>query len=268
MSNLFNLKRFCSLVRKECRELPGKYGLTIISMVGGYMIALILTMLTGVTVSPFKRMTMIVVLTAFIMIFAPSKLHGTVNHNRKGLGYVLLPVSTLEKTLSMFVLNSICTTVLILTGLFAADTLLYLVIPSHMGGFLINVTTSWLLGEQLIDLFFFQSFFILGNVLFKRQKVVRTFISLIGLFFLIFMVVIVVFKIVGFEAIENFAESMLSELPREMDNWNIINYNSFNNTYRHLPLIRNMIRISYTIYVVITAACWMGTYRLIKTAKY
>ena len=53
-----------------------------------------------------------------------------------------------------------------------------------------------------------------------------------------------------------------------MDNWNIINYNSFNNTYRHLPLIRNMIRISYTIYVVITAACWMGTYRLIKTAKY
>lgn len=39
MSNLFNIKRFYAFVCKEFRELPGKYGLTIISMIGGSLVA-------------------------------------------------------------------------------------------------------------------------------------------------------------------------------------------------------------------------------------
>ncbi|HHV02842.1 MAG: hypothetical protein WCQ69_02255 [Bacteroidales bacterium] len=268
MSNIFNIKRFCTLVRKECRELPGKCGLSILSMVGGYMIFIILTMLSGVSVSPSKRMAMIVVWTAVTVIFAPSKLHGNVNHSRKGLNYVLLPVSTMEKTLSMFVLNSICTTILILTGLFLADTLLYLIVPSRMTGFLINVETLNQLGRQLFDLFFIQSIFILGNVLFKRQKIAMTFISLIGIFFLLILVFIVVFRIIGFEALEHFTENILADLPREIDNWQVLSNRAFVNTYSHIPFVRNILIISYSIHGAVTAACWIGTYRLIKTTKY
>lgn len=268
MSNVFNIKRFCALVRKECRELPGKYGLSILSIVGGYMIFLILFMLTGLTFSPLTRMTTIMALTAITLIFAPSKLHGTVNHNKKGLSYVLLPVSSLEKTLSMFVLNSICTTFLILVGLFVADVLLYLIVPSHMSGFLIDGATTTLLGEKLINLFLLQSLFIFGNVLFKRHKVALTFISLIGIFFLLILFVFIVVRIIGYETVERFFDTIVSQIPEGMDNRNVFNYNAFNSAYRQLPVVRNILLISYSIYGIILTACWIGTYRLIKTAKY
>ncbi|MCZ2417927.1 MAG: hypothetical protein LC132_10335, partial [Burkholderiales bacterium] len=130
MSNLFNIKRFYAFVCKEFRELPGKYGLTILSMIGGYLVLLLLLMMLGISVSPFTRMTVIMVYVMITIIFAPSKLYGNVNHARKGLCYAMLPVSALEKTISMFVINFLCTSILIVAGLFAADMLLYLIVPS------------------------------------------------------------------------------------------------------------------------------------------
>ena len=268
MSNLFNIKRFYAFVCKEFRELPGKYGLTILSMIGGYLVLLLLLMMLGISVSPFTRMTVIMVYVMITIIFAPSKLYGNVNHARKGLCYAMLPVSALEKTISMFVINFLCTSILITAGLFAADMLLYLIVPSRMEGFLLNYETARLFGEELIELFFLQSIFILGNMVFKRQKVARTFISLIGIGFLLGLVMLLVFRAIGLENIERFADSILAEFPKEIDNWDILSYSTFNSTYRHIPLIRNIIIIAYSVTGLITATCWVGVYRLIKTTKY
>lgn len=268
MSNLFNIKRFQAFVYKEFRELPGKYGLTIIGMIGWYLLLLLLMMMLGSSVSPFTRMTMIMVLVTITIVVAPSKLHGYVNHTKKGLGYVMLPVSALEKTLSIFVINFICTTILVVAGLFVSDMLLYLIIPSRMGEFLLNDTTALLLGAELFDLFFLQSIFILGNMVFKRQKVVRTFTSLIGIVFIIGLFMLLVFRIIGLENIEKFANTILAELPKDIDDWNALSYKIYISTYWQIPIIRNIIIITYSVYGLITAACWAGVYRLIKTTKY
>ncbi|MDD2290001.1 MAG: hypothetical protein PHT64_01120 [Bacteroidales bacterium] len=268
MSDIFNVKRFNAFVCKELRELPGNYGLSILSMIGGYLFCLLVMMMLGASFSPFTRMTIIMVYVTITIIAAPSKLHGNVNHPRKGLAYIMLPVSALEKTLSMFVINFLCTTLIIVAGLFAADMLVFLIVPSRMEGFLLNNTTALFMGEGIIELFFLQSIFILGNMVFKRQKIVRTFISLLGIVFLFGLVMLLVFRIIGLENIERFADTILAEFPKEIDRWDIFSYRTFNSTYRNIPIIRNIIIVSYSVIGLITAACWVGVYRLIKTTKY
>ena len=98
MSNLFNIKRFYAFVCKEFRELPGKYGLTILSMIGGYLVLLLLLMMLGISVSPFTRMTVIMVYVMITIIFAPSKLYVNVNHRDRAEAEKLLKHLTQQAT--------------------------------------------------------------------------------------------------------------------------------------------------------------------------
>ncbi|NLA15811.1 MAG: hypothetical protein GX877_04655 [Bacteroidales bacterium] len=268
MNNVFTIKRFGALIRKECREYFGNFGLTVLSMTGAYVIYLLASLLTSSPPSVFSRLSLMVLWTAIALIFAPSKLYGTANHKKKGLHYVQLPVSALEKTISMFVVSYLCVTLSMLISLLAVDTLFYLLFPSRSSGFLLTNSWSFFPVKTFFDLFVIQSLFVLGNMVFKRQKVAKTFAVIMGVVFLVSFVMGIVIKAIGIEVIERLVETLLKDLPQEIAPGRIAEMRDLRLWSIQNSLIRTLLVIAHTVRGLVVASCWFGTYRLIKTTKY
>ncbi|MFA5497141.1 MAG: hypothetical protein WC232_03210 [Bacteroidales bacterium] len=268
MNNVFAIKRFGALVKKECREFFGNFGLTVLSMTGTYVIYLLASLLSSSPPGILSRLSLIIVWTGFALVFAPSKVYGTANHKKMGLSYVQLPSSALEKTISMFVVTYLCVTLSMLISLFAVDTLFYLLFPSRSSGFLLTGSHSMFSIKTFFDLFVIQSLFVLGNMVFKRQKVVKTLAVLIGFVFLLSFVMGLLVKAIGIEVVERWIDTMLKDFPQEIEPGRIVGMRGLRLWSVENPLIRNFVFITDTVRGLVVASCWFGTYRLIKTTKY
>jgi len=270
MNNIFNFKRFCAITAKELREYFRNFGTSIISVMGIYLLFLAFPLFIGGSVSELSRINMIMFMTAVIMIIAPSKLYGTVNHYRKGLNYVLLPVSTLEKTLSMFLITAVYTTFIITAGLLILDTVVHLIIPSRLNEMLFTAHSMELMGIEIISLLVIQSWFVLGNMLFRNQKVAKTILSLLGLVILTGLLLVFVFRIVGYEKVGLFIEEQFSDISLNIDGSKIrvFGIGDSREILKAIPIYKTMMTIQYILWAVISVGCWTGTYRLIKTRKY
>ena len=269
MNNVFTIKRFGALLLKECREFPANFGLTVLSMNGIYVVFLLASLLSSSSPGVFSRLTFIVFMTVMALVFSPSKLYGTVNHKKKGLHYAQLPASVLEKTLSMFVVRFVCVALSMLVSLFVVDTLFYLLFPSYTSGFLF--ANSWegvFSGKVFFDMFLIQSLFVLGNMVFKRQKVAKTFAVLMGFALLLSIVAGLVIKSIGIEAVERFVEILLDNFPQELENSDWRGMGSLSSLLSQNSFVRALVIGKYSIGGLVTASCWFGTYRLIKTTKY
>jgi hypothetical protein len=270
MNNIFNYKRFAAITAKEVREYFPNYGVSIISVLGVYLLFLVLPLLVGGSVSTLSRLNMIPMMIAIIMFVAPSKLYGTVNHSSKGLNYVLLPVSTLEKTLSMFFINALFTTLIMTAGLLILDTVVYLVMPLRLNEMLFTANNMGILGIELVSLVVIQSWFVLGNMLFKNQKVAKTILSLLGLVVLIGLLFLLIFHTIGYEQVSLFFEEQFSDMELNIDGTKvrIFGMGNMREVVKDLPIFRKIMTIQYILWAVIVLGCWTGTYRLIKTRKY
>ena len=268
MNNVFAIKRFGALVKKECREFFGNFGLTVLSMTGTYVIYLLASLLSSSSPGILSRLSLIVVWTGLALVFAPSKVYGMANHKKMGLSYVQLPSSALEKTISMFVVTYLCVTLSMLISLFAVDTLFYLLFPSRSSGFLLTGSHSMFSIKTFFDLFVIQSLFVLGNMVFKRQKVVKTLAVLIGFVFLLSFVMGLLVKAIGIEVVERWIDTMLKDFPQEIEPGRIVGMRGLRLWSVENPLIRNFVFITDTVRGLVVASCWFGTYRLIKTTKY
>ena len=193
--------------------------------------------------------TYMVFMVAIALVFAPSKLYGTVNHKKKGLHYVQLPASVLEKTVSMFVVSFVCVTLSMLVSLFAAETLFYLLLPSRFSGSLFTDSIRMFTVKTFFDLFVIQSLFVLGNMVFKRQKVAKTFAVFMGFTVLLSLAAGLVIKAMGTEVLERFTDMLFEKLSQG-------------------TMESKMAGITYGVSGLVAASCWFGTYRLIKTTKY
>ena len=270
MNNIFDFNRFSAVTAKEIREYFRNYGISIVSILGIYFLFLILPVLVGGSVSALSRISMMMLLIAVIMIVAPSKLYGTVNHHRKGLNYVLLPLSTLEKTLSMFFITAVFTTFIVTAGLLILDTVVYLIMPLRLNEMLFTAHSMELMGIELISLLVIQSWFVLGNMLFRNQKVAKTILSLLGLVILTGLLFVLVFNIIGYEKVGLFFEEQFSDMALNIDGSKIrvFGIGDMREIVREIPIFKKMMTLQYILWAVISLGCWIGTYRLIKTRKY
>lgn len=270
MNNIFNFKRFCAIAAKEIREYSRNYGISIISILGIYLLFLVLPLLVGGSVSALSRINMIMLMTAVIMIVAPSKLYGTVNHHRKGLNYVLLPVSTLEKTLSMLFITAVFTTFITTAGLVILDTVVYLIMPLRLNEMLFTAHSLELMGIEILSLLVIQSWFVLGNMMFKNQKVAKTILSLLGLVILIGLLFLLIFHIIGYEKVGLIFEKQFSDMDMNIDGSKIrvLGMGDLREVVKDIPIFKKMMTIQHILWAVIGLGCWTGTYRLIKTNKY
>ena len=278
MNNTFSFNRFKNLLLKDGKMYIRNYGTSLIVWCCLNAIFWIFNLLFGSETMPPVRFGMLCTWTALAMLMVPSKVYGNANLSREGVGFAMMPASSLEKFVSMFVYCAIVTPIVVFFGGYLIDAFLS-VFP--FGGFekpirlyslneiirmandtegVVNVGDFELSLEQVfpigvmrtslyVGIIQWAALFMLGNMLFKKHKAGKTFACYLGISYLFSMLFGLL--VVSSDRIEQWLES-LEDLPAEevVRLW-------------HNATIWGMI-----ISIVITAVLLYFTYRKIKTQKY
>lgn len=279
MNNTFSFNRFKNLLLKDGKMYVRNFGTSLIVWCSLNAIFWIFNLLFGSETIPPIRFGMLCTWTALAMLMVPSKVYGNANLSREGVGFAMMPASSLEKFVSMFLYCAIVTPVIVFFGGYLVDTLLSLFpfggfdkpirlytlneIVSRMmtdnegvvqmGELSISATTLFPIGVIRTSLYMgiiqWAALFMLGNMLFKKHKAGKTFACYLGISYLFSMLFGLL--VVSSDRIEQWLES-LEDLPAEevVRLW-------------HNATIWGMI-----ISIVITAVLLYFTYRKIKTQKY
>ena len=279
MNNTFSFNRFKNLLLKDGKLYIRNFGTSLIVWCSLNAIFWIFNLLFGSSTMPPVRFGMLCTWTALAMIMVPSKVYGNANLSREGVGFAMMPASSLEKFVSMFLYCAIVTPIVVFFGGYLVDTLLSLFpfggfdkpirlytlneIVSRMmtdnegvvqmGELSISATTLFPIGVIRTSLYMgiiqWAALFMLGNMLFKKHKAGKTFACYLGISYLFSMLFGLL--VVSSDRIEQWLES-LEDLPAEevVRLW-------------HNATIWGMI-----ISIVITAVLLYFTYRKIKTQKY
>ena len=126
MNNTFNFNRFKNLLLKDGKTYIRNFGSTLIAFCCMTAIIWIFSLLFGRPAEGVSRLVVIVASVIFAMMIAPSKVYGNANLSREGVGFAMLPASSLEKFISMFLYCAIVTPVVVFFGGYLVDTLLSL----------------------------------------------------------------------------------------------------------------------------------------------
>ena len=279
MNNTFSFNRFKNLLLKDGKTYIRNFGSTLIVFCCMTAIVWIFSLLFGRTASEFSRLIIIVASVTFAMMLAPSKVYGNANLSREGVGFAMLPASSLEKFISMFLYCAIVTPVVVFFGGYLIDTLLSLFPfggfekPIHL--YTINevvhmiddtegaVQTAELnlsleqvlpIGVMRTSLYMgiiqWAAFFMLGNMLFKKHKAGKTFACYLGIGYLL-STIMGATMFANAERMEIWLESF-SDYPAE----------------KMIRLWHNATIWGMIIGIIITAVLLYFTYRKIKTQKY
>ena len=279
MNNTFSFNRFKNLLLKDGKMYVRNFGTSLIVWCSLNAIFWIFNLLFGSETMPPVRFGMLCTWTALAMLMVPSKVYGNANLSREGVGFAMMPASSLEKFVSMFLYCAIVTPIVVFFGGYLVDTLLSLFpfggfdkpirlytlneIVSRMmtdnegvvqmGELSISAASLFPIGVIRTSLYMgiiqWAALFMLGNMLFKKHKAGKTFACYLGISYLFSMLFGLL--VVSSDRIEQWLES-LEDLPAEevVRLW-------------HNATIWGMI-----ISIVITAVLLYFTYRKIKTQKY
>ena len=279
MNNTFSFNRFKNLLLKDGKMYVRNFGTSLIVFCCLNAIFWIFNLLFRSETMPPVRFGMLYLWTALAMMMVPSKVYGNANLSREGVGFAMMPASSLEKFVSMFLYCAIVTPIVVFFGGYLVDTLLSLFpfggfdkpirlytlneIVSRMmtdnegvvqmGELSISAASLFPIGVIRTSLYMgiiqWAALFMLGNMLFKKHKAGKTFACYLGISYLFSMLFGLL--VVSSDRIEQWLES-LEDLPAEevVRLW-------------HNATIWGMI-----ISIVITAVLLYFTYRKIKTQKY
>ena len=220
MSNVFNISRFNRLLALDGRNYFKRFGLVLVIIIGVNVVAWaafsFLPYLEITEVLPLNRYLLITLLAAISIAMAPGIAFGDINDKRAGASQMIMPVSTLEKFLSLFLYCCLLTPVLCVVGSLILDTLLALlpfgkyegftwdqfIMQFHPKSLIVNAADD----ENLWDLTFFlsgdyqywlqmialPSVCLFANLIFKKNKVAKTFLVAALIWFLVIAVLILV----------------------------------------------------------------------------
>jgi len=279
MNNTFSFNRFKNLLLNDGKMYLRKFGTSLIVCCCLNAIFWIINLLFGTETNSMSRFGFLCVWTALAMMMVPEKVYGKANLSREGVGFAMMPTSSLEKFISMFLYCAILTPLIVFFCGYLVDTLLSLF---PFGGFekpihlyslnelikLMNdsegvvqtggepgfpVEAVFPVGLIRTGIIFgiiqWAAIFMLGNMIFKKHKTGKTFACYLGIGYLISMIMGLVF------------------LNRDiMENW--INHFSDLSTEQQITVFHNGMVWSMIISIIITIVLLFFTYRKIKTQKY
>ena len=278
MNNTFSFNRFKNLLLNDGKMYIRNFGTSLIVWCCLNSIFWIGNLLFGTTTeSPF-RFGMLCVWTALAMMFVPSKVYGHANLSREGVGFAMMPTSSLEKFVSMFLYCAIVTPIVVFFGGYLVDTLLSLFPfggfekPIHLyslnelvrlandskgvvraGDMEFAFTDVFPVGVIRTGIYFsilqWAAIFMLGNMLFKKHKAGKTFACYMGISYVFSMLFGFVF--LTNERFEQWLESF-EDFPAE----------------EVIRLWHNATIWGMVFVIIITALLLFFTYRKIKTQKY
>ena len=238
----------------------------------------IFNLLFGSETMPPVRFGMLCTWTALAMMMVPSKVYGNANLSREGVGFAMMPASSLEKFVSMFVYCAIVTPIVVFFGGYLIDAFLS-VFP--FGGFekpirlyslneiirmandtegVVNVGDFELSFDQVfpigvmrtslyVGIIQWAAIFMLGNMLFKKHKAGKTIACYLGIGYLLSMIFGQVFLTNG--RLERWI-TKIGYMPIE----------------QKLQLYHNWMVGGMIFGIIITGVLLYFTYRKIKTQKY
>ena len=278
MNNTFSFNRFKDLLLKDGKMYIRNYGTSLIVWCCLNAIFWIFNLLFGTSSDPGFRFGMLCTWTALAMMMVPSKVYGNANLSREGVGFAMLPASSLEKFISMFIYCAILTPVVVFFGGYLVDALLSLFPfggfekPIHL--YTINDfvhmmdNSEGVVQSSDMELSFGEVFpigvmrtslymgiiqwaaiFMLGNMLFKKHKAGKTFVCYLGIGYVLSTIFGLVFLTSGrmeqwIETLEDFPADEMIRLSHNATIWGMI------------------------IGIIITGVLLYFTYRKIKTQKY
>ena len=248
MNNTFDWNRFCKVVHKDLRNLWPSFGTTMLILVAlPFALWLLLLVLGGSDISmpADVRLMIIEYLAMFAALMAPSRLYRTWNLRGEGIYFAMLPASKLEKFVSALIYCLVVCPLAVYLGGLALDMVLTALpvgswqswIWQGTGGFPFTVDFSILADfgggeeDQILRYYGFLWFvsillghigsvllFMFTSTLFKRHKVLQTFLWLYLIQFALTLILIPVFIALATHAAD-FAEWLSSIFLRYDEEW-------------------------------------------------
>ena len=278
MNNTFNFNRFKNLLLKDGKMYIRNFGTSLIAWCCLNAIFWIFNLLFGTSSNPVLRFGMLCTWTALAMMFVPEKAYGKANLSREGVGFAMLPASSLEKFISMFLYCAIVTPIVVFFGGYLVDALLSLFPfggfekPIHLytinelvrmvndsegvvqaGNMNIALTEVFPIGvirtSIYVSIVQWAAIFMLGNMLFKKHKAGKTFVCYMGISYVFSTIFGLVFLTNG--RLERWLESLTDYPEGEM-----------------IRLAHNGLIWGTIIGIIILGVLLYFTYRKIKTQKY
>jgi len=278
MNNTFAFNRFKDLLLKDGKMYVRNFGTSLIVWCSLNAIFWIFNLLFGTTSNPQFRFGMLCTWTGLAMMMVPSKVYGNANLSREGVGFAMLPASSLEKFISMFLYCAIVTPVVVFFGGYLVDALLSLFpfggfekpIQLHTLNDLIRViddnkgvvqsgnmelsfTDVFPIGvirtSIYVSIVQWAAIFMLGNMLFKKHKAGKTLVCYMGISYVFSTLFGLSFITNGrleqwLESLENLSEAEIIQIAQNGTIWAMI------------------------IGIIILGVLLYFTYRKIKTQKY
>ena len=243
MNNKFDWNRFCNVVKKDFCNLWPMFGTTMIVLASLPFAVWLLALVIDRTavIDPSWRVAMIMGVSSLAALMLPSRLYRTMNLRNEGIYYAMLPASKLEKFLSMLLFTFIVAPVAVYLGSMVLDIILRLLPagPYHQwlwqgeAGFPFFITFpsddnvvpgfhSWLLtAATWTGLFASPAIFLYAATLFKKHKVLYTFLILYLLEFVLTVIAIpiIVALIKTPDFLEWFYDTIYKYGPENLLNW-------------------------------------------------
>lgn len=286
MNNTFNIQRFGKILKHDGLNFFPNFILSLAILWAIPVVIYLFTALmpTDGTVHIYDamaRINNIDFLLKIAIIIAPAILYKTCNDSRKGIGYAMLPASTLEKFLSMVIFCVIVTPIVYIAGALAIDSILALINGPYDGFALSmyfdkfsqieysfeqhgtkvmvddalpliisNLSPAFMRVSSILGTLMLSSIFMFGNMIFKKRKTGKM-IGILILLFIIFMIIFINY-VANNEAFANYFEQINEDNVSEFI----------------IRLIRIMMNVAMYTEIVVSAVLLWGIYRKIKTQKY
>src|SRR3989339_256258 len=268
MKDIFNINRFGSLLKKELSErLPIMLKIAVIlsiSLIGFWLTYIIFK--TDPQVSSHGRTVFLLLVTYFTAVMAPFNLYKGFNHPKKGIDYISLPASVQEKFLSMLIISLIAMPLIVLTSVLMTDTAIAMINPSVFKGFIfsdnsfINSSTT-----SFADMIILPLFCMLGNPLFRGNKVVKTFLSIAGTY-IVFILIVAFLFLYAFKDQMTEIQGLQLQIKLSVENLTELYRNEVFEGYPAIKITIAVLAVLYNIGFPVGALA--GAYYRMKTIQY
>ena len=202
MNNIFDLERFGKYFVYDLKTARSNYGLTMLIVAGMPVILYVLSIIFSTIFTQHMqapslalRITFLAIASVILIMSFPAQAYGRITDKKSGSEWVLIPASKLEKFLSMVIITGIIVPLVFLALYFLTDAILSLMDPTYtkalvavninefindlgMQGIYFAGRGFWVMFLSLSSSLFT---FLLGAVFFRRKKVAKTVLVLIGL---------------------------------------------------------------------------------------
>lgn len=214
MTSILNFKRLGSLISKEINENIPKIsvliGISILVSIIGWLFTLFTSSHLGI--SSFSRSNTITIIVTIAFFILPYTLYNHLNHKKSGIESAMLPASITEKYLSMVLVSVVIIPLAILISCISIDYIIALISPNIYTGYLFGESSNNIFAikpgwEVISSIFVMSGVSLFGNLLFRKNKILKTVLTVFAINVVILIIGIILIKngvhIFDFAGLEN-----------------------------------------------------------------